>query len=196
MKKNLLYQLAEKNYGYITTSEAEDAGLSRRYFSTLVKEWGFQRVGRGLYLSPDGWRDAMYELQYRFPRAIFSHASALYLHGLTESDVGRFFVTVPSGHNAKGLYKLGCTVHYIDKKHYDLGKTSVRSWVGHDIVCYDKERSICDLLRAGSSVGQQDREYALKTYFRQEDRRLSYLVTVAEALGVREKLMTYIEVLT
>lgn len=72
----------------------------------------------------------------------------------------------------------------------------MRSWVGHDIVCYDKERSICDLLRAGSSVGQQDREYALKTYFRQEDRRLSYLVTVAEALGVREKLMTYIEMLT
>ncbi len=196
MKKHLLHNLVEKNYGYVTTAEAEALGMSRRYFLTLVKEGDFLRVDRGLYLSPDGWRDTMYELQHRFPRAIFSHASALNLHNLTESDGGQLSVTVPSGYNAKGLYELGCLVHYVDKKYYELGKTSMRSWVGHEVVCYDKERSICDLFRAGNSVGQQDREYALKTYFKQPDRQLSYLASVAETLGVRDKLMAYVEVLT
>ena len=62
---------------------------------------------------------------------------------------------------------------------------------------YDAERSIADIIkeRAKGTVNPQLVRDAIVGYFRRGDRNLPKLAKMCEALGVRDELQTYLEVL-
>jgi predicted transcriptional regulator of viral defense system len=43
--------------------------------------------------------DEMFYLQVKYPQIIYSHETALYLHGLTDRAPFEYSTTVPSGYN-------------------------------------------------------------------------------------------------
>ena len=76
--------ILENNAGIITSAKAQEAGATRPAFSDYVRRRGLERTSRGVYIDPDVVPDEMALLQKRFPKAVFSHDSALYLHDLTK----------------------------------------------------------------------------------------------------------------
>lgn len=72
MKKiNYLHNLVNENHGYLKTSDAVEAGISRSYIMDYVKEYGLERLAQGLYRTEEAWDDGMYVLQTRYPKAVF-----------------------------------------------------------------------------------------------------------------------------
>ncbi|HJA91995.1 MAG TPA: hypothetical protein H9717_02560 [Candidatus Eisenbergiella merdipullorum] len=48
-----------------------------------------EKAAHGIYVSADTLADEMYLVQAQFPKAIYPHDAALYLHDLSESEPAR-----------------------------------------------------------------------------------------------------------
>ena len=106
-KQQIMNQLAERNNGFLLTSDVVTAGISKTYLSEYVKKFNFERVAQGVYMSEDAWLDELYVIQLRSKEAVFSHETALYLHGLMEREPSCTTLTVNRTYNAK--YRAGCS---------------------------------------------------------------------------------------
>lgn len=94
-----------ENNGVLKTSDVLAAGISKDIFYKYAKETGLEKAAHGIYVSPDVLADGMYLLQAQFPKAVFSHEAALYLHDLAEKEPLPFSVTVAASYNSGGLVK-------------------------------------------------------------------------------------------
>ena len=70
--------------GTITTEQVTSAGLHRSILQELVDSGELYRFGRGLSVRTDAWEDDFYLLQLKYGRGIYSHDTALYLHGYSD----------------------------------------------------------------------------------------------------------------
>ena len=57
---NKLKKIIEKHDGIITTSLVEENNIHREYLGELVREGQLERVGHGIYITPDVWEDQLY----------------------------------------------------------------------------------------------------------------------------------------
>ena len=78
--KNLIIE----HNGIVTSAMLTKNNIPRLYLKKLTDSGELLCVCRGIYVSPDAWEDEMFILQAKFPKGIFSHETALYIHGLTE----------------------------------------------------------------------------------------------------------------
>ena len=92
--------MLEQGNGYITTRAVTAQGISKPYFAEYARSRELERVAHGVYQSPDAWPDDMYILHLRNSNIIFSHQSALALHGMMEREPHHIYVTVKQGYNA------------------------------------------------------------------------------------------------
>lgn len=191
----LLDDVLAANNGYIGTAQAVALGFSRSSFHAYVKRKNLVKVEHGLYHSEDERRDEMYELQYIYQDTVFSHETSLMLHELSQKNVDKLTVTVKSGSNATQLYRRRCKVHYIKPELFTVGIVEMKTWVGNRVKCYNMERTICDVLRAGSTVSQQDKEYALREYYSRPGRNLHELVLMSQLFNVENQVRIYNEVM-
>ena len=194
-KKMILEKTLDEKNGLLRTSDVVKAGISKTYFMEYVKEVPLERVAMGVYLSPDAWVDYFYLLQIRYPQAIFSHETALYLLGLGEREPLQFTVTVKQGYHAKSMMEQNIKVYRIRNELLKLGLTTVPSPAGHTLNSYNKERTICDLLRYRNHIDIQDLQSALKNYTRSQDKNIPLLMDYAMEFQVEKVLRQYLEVL-
>ena len=94
---DVLDALVRGGNGVLRTADAVAAGIARPVLGNYVRERGLERVGHGLYLAPDAWKDGMYLLHLRCPQAVFSHDTALFLHDLTDREPNPYSITVKTG---------------------------------------------------------------------------------------------------
>ena len=187
--------LLNDNKGFIKTSEAARIGVSRAYFGEYVKKRGLERVAHGLYMSQDAWDDGMYVIQTRYPDAVFSHETALYLLNLAEREPIKYAVTLKSGTNSTGLTKNGVKVYKIKAELFKEGLSESQSPSGHKVKNYNAERTICDLIRSRRNIEIQDLQTAIKEYVRLKNKNIPLLMRYAKAFSVEKIVRQYLEVL-
>lgn len=187
--------ILEENAGWITLKEVEALGISRQEFYRDARHAGLEKAGRGVYIAPDAWPDSMFLLHLRSSQIVFSHESALFLHGMTEREPLRHFVTVRTGYNPHRLQEDGIKVYLIKKELYELGLTQAETSFGHLVPVYDPERTICDIVRSRNNVDKQVFQDALKAYGRRRDKNMRNLMRYSELLQVKKILKPYLEVL-
>ena len=181
--------------GMMQVSMASDFHLSRESFYKFVKSNDYERVGPGMYISPNALADELLILHRRCPGGVVSHDEALYHHGLMDREPMAHTITVYSGYNAARLRKSGYRVYYVSKDLLELGKQSVTDQFGNEIPMYDPERTIVDLVRNRSKFEIQDFNMALKAYARMPGKNLARLSDYARAFHVEKILRRYLEVL-
>jgi len=184
-----------ENNGFITSTQVTEAGLQRRLLSRLVSENKIYRVERGIYALPDVWEDEMFFLQYRYSKGVFSNETALYLHGLSDRTPQAFTLTFPHGYNAAGVRKHNVRIKFAKQEIYDLGITKMPSPCGNLIRVYDKERTLCDIVKGNNSCDIQIVNQAMKNYAASTAKDMAKLINYAERLRVKPKILRYMEVL-
>ena len=187
--------LTQNANGLLRTADAVSANISRTTFAQYVHLRGMERIGNGIYLSPDAWKDGMRLLQLRCPQVIFSHETALFLHGLTDREPLSYTVTVKTGYNPHRLHEEGVTVYTVKKELYDLGLSQTETPFGNAVVVYDPERTICDVLRSRNRMEAQTVRDALRDYTARRDKDLRRLMHYAQALHVETILRSYLAML-
>ena len=190
-----LDQLMERQDGMLRTGQVLAAGISKPVFYQFVQSRGLEQAAHGIYLSKDAWVDAMYLLHLRCPQAVFSHETALFLHGISDRTPFEHTVTAPSGCIPSAAIKAECKVYYIKPKLFELGKTMLQTPAGNPVPCYDLERTICDVIRSRNKIGTETFLSALKQYAVSPKKDLNRLDEYARQMRVSGVLRQYLEVL-
>lgn len=193
---NKIKKIADENNGFIKTSTVESAGISRPMLRKYVADGKLEQIRKGLYILADDLADEFALIQIQSTKAVFSYGTALYLLGLSDRTPHIFDISVPQGTNISRLKRDNQNIrcHYVQPDVYDVGITEITSPQGAIVRIYDKERCICDLIKDKDKVDIQIYTQAIKDYFKAKaDRRK--LLKYSKALGVEEKVRTYMEVL-
>ena len=191
----LLDKLVEKGNGYLQTFQVLEKGISKPTLADYVNKRNMERVAQGVYLAEDAWKDELYILHLSNSRIIFSHETALFLHGLMEREPKDISVTVRAGYNATHLRKKGIRVYQVKPEIEELGITDIQTNFGNIIRAYDMERTICDVIRYKEAMDVQVFQYAMKEYMGSANKNLNHLMTYAKKLHIESAIRTYTEVM-
>jgi predicted transcriptional regulator of viral defense system len=191
-----LKKLSEKSGGVLTTKQLCEAGYSRTALARLVENGTLVHIRHGYYSFSDQLSDEYVLLQSRSTRSIFSYGTALFFWGMSDRVPHVLDLTVPQGANVGKIRRDTPDVrfHYVAADLLDLGKTETRSPQGGTVVLYDKERCICDLIRARNKTDMQLYTQAIKLYFSQ-GANTRKLLKYGKQFGIEDKIRTYMEVL-
>lgn len=190
-----LIELIDAHDGMIRASQVEAAGIPRKYLSLLTQMGKLERLSQGIYLSPNAFEDRLYRLQLRCTVGVYSHETALFLHGLSDREPQTSMMTVPNGYNAHHLAMESIKIFYIRKELHELGKTTAQTSFGRTVYCYDQERTLCDMIRSRSQMDPALLNAAFKTYIRQKGKNIPLLIDYSAQLGILNLMRNYLEVL-
>jgi predicted transcriptional regulator of viral defense system len=113
MKKELqrqIYEIAEAQQGYFTYKQAVDAGYTDSNHARNVKNGHWIKEQRGIYRLANFpvTSDSEYIIWSLWStnragevQAVFSHSTALVIHGVSDANPGKLHMTVPKGFERK-----------------------------------------------------------------------------------------------
>jgi predicted transcriptional regulator of viral defense system len=188
-------KLLKQGHGLILTSRAEKAGVSRDYLLRLADQGVLEHTARGVYVKAGEIDDQLYALQESARKIVYSHETALFIHRLTDRTPLLYSITVPSSYKPSAKLKEVCKVYFIKHDLIKLGAVEAPSGMGHTIAVYNRERTICDILRSRGRLDPQIVTDALKRYVLKKKKDLNLLGVYAQEFGVQRLLHQYLEVL-
>ena len=192
--KRIILDHAKNNNGIVTRKEIKDKSIPTIYLSRLVEEGSLNRVQRGIYLSEEGVNDEYYFLQHRFTQIIFSHATALYFHGLTDLIPNKIVVSVPYSYKINKI-PANLEVRYVKENIVNLGVTQVETNVGNMVNAYDKERTIIDIIINHDYVDRETYTTAIRNFMKSNDKDINKLFMYALKMDAIDEVRNVIEVL-
>ena len=124
-----LYEVASGQEGYVTTQQAAAAGYSGPLIHKHLAAGRIQRIRRGIYRLvhfPAGDHEELVVVWLWSEQAgVFSHQTALALHGLSDVLPAKVHVTLPAAWASRRLR----TPHGVVVHHGDVAKAD-RAWFG------------------------------------------------------------------
>ncbi len=190
-----LKSIAKNNGGIIETKTAAKHGISKAMLYKLCRGNKIQRIVKGQYILPDDIQDELLSISKRSEKIIFSHETALFLHGISDRTPFEHTITAPSGCIPSTSIKAECKVYYIKQELFSLGKTTLNTPAGNSVPTYDMERTICDIIRSRNKIGTETFLSALKMYVSNPKKDLNKLNMYAKKLRVEKLVRQYLEVL-
>ena len=190
-----LIDIASEHGGIIEVKIAAQRGISKAMLYKLCKEDKIHRIVKGQYILPDDMQDELLSISMRSDKIIFSHETALFLHGISDRTPFEHTITAPSGCIPSVAIKSECKVYYIKPELFDLGRTMLKTPAGNKVQAYDLERTICDVIRSRNKLGTETFLAALKMYAASPKKNLNKLNTYAKHMRVEKVLRQYLEVL-
>jgi predicted transcriptional regulator of viral defense system len=192
---NKIEDLIKKQKGTVLSSDLDLYKIPRSYLQMMVAEGKLERINRGIYVSADFIEDEMYSMQRKYQKLIYSHETALFLHGLSDRTPFEYSATVPSGYKVVENVADRFKIFYVKRELHELGVVIVESAHGNPIKVYDIERTICDLIRSRNRIDVQVLNDALKRFAKLKSADFSTLMDYARKLKTESLLKRYIEVL-
>ncbi len=190
-----LEAIAKLHGGIIETKIAAERGISKAMLYKLCKQEKIYRIVKGQYGLSDDMQDELLSISKRSDNVIFSHETALFLHGISDRTPFEHTVTAPSDCIPSAAIKSECKVYYIKSELFGLGKTILRTPAGNEVPVYDLERTVCDVIRSRSKLGTETFLAALKLYAANPRKDLNKLNSYAKKMRVSGILRQYLEVL-
>lgn len=187
-------KLCDENHGVITSAIAGENEIPSWYLSDMTGKGELIRAGRGIYMRSEGDYDEYYFFQLQNKRCIYSFSSALYLHGMTDRIPFQKEVTVYKGYNSSHITD-GTIIHYVSKEIYETGIGIKETNYGNPVSVYDKERTICDLIKYRRDIDVEIFTNAVRMYSSRADRDYRKLRKYAGLLGVTDQVNDILEVI-
>jgi len=183
------------NNGMISSKELTKMGFSRGYLKYLVEKGVLEKESRGIYVLQEYFPDEFLVAQNKYSRGIFSLNTALFLHNLTDRTPGAFNMTFPATYNLSNPKKEGLLCTSIIQENYLRGAESVKTPYSNEVLCYNAERTLCDIVKVTNHVDSYVIVQAFKEYLKKKDKYIFLLSSYAKQLKVEDKVNRYLEVL-
>ena len=195
IKMERIIEMAKSNNGYVTTKEVKEAKINSAELTRLVRQNKLVRISRGYYSLTNCFADNFYIILSKCKKAIFSDATALYFHDLSDRVPLVYDVALPYGYGNCYKNMKNICLHYIKNENIDMGMIEVESPFGMIIKIYDMERTICDIIKNKNHMDIEIFTRALQRYSRLKNKNLHRLMKYAKQLKVDKKVREYMEVL-
>lgn len=100
--KRAIYEIAEDQMGYVTSAQAEAAGIHPVLLVQLARRGRLQRVSRGVYRIVEFPAQPLEQYMHAtlWPhgrRGVLSHETALSLYEISDIDPPKVHITIPAG---------------------------------------------------------------------------------------------------
>ena len=179
----------------ITTNELTKLNIPNVVLTRLIEKKKIERAKRGIYVLPNSFGDEYYTLLYGINDATYSYFTALYFHNLCERVPLKYDVTVKRNYGGSLIKNENVNLHYVDESILDLGRTKVKSPQGQEIVCYDIERCLCDLIKDKDNLYFEYVKYAFVKYYREEKHDTFKLYKYAKLMKIEKQVHEFMEAL-
>ena len=182
--------------GIYSTEDMLSEGVPYSTIRKYVERGDFIRLERGIYITKDSLDDEWKILQKRYKKGIFSGFTAMYLQNMSDYIPTEFHMTFPRGYNAKSISEneLDVVPSFVVPKLYNIGICEVETPYGNIVRAYDRERTLCDLVR-GNGTDRDIIKQAMRNYINSDNPDIHKLSTYAEELRVAPKINHYLEVM-
>ena len=187
-----LLKLINKNGGTVTSAQVTNANIPQTYLSLMKEKGTLIRIKRGFYMLPDTFEDEMYVLSCSYPKGVFSHGTALYIHGMTDRTPIQYEMSFPRGYHFK-TNERNLKIRYLTHGVFEFGIENKKSPCQNNIRVYDIEHTLCDILKANYDV--QIINDAMKRYIKSDKCNVNKLLEYANKIKVKNKLSNYLKVL-
>lgn len=104
-------------------------------------------------------------------------------------------LTVESGYHSASLKNQGVRIFYVKPEWYGLGISEAESLGGHVVRVYDRERTVCDVVRRKAAMDPAAYGYALRRYAASREKDLARLGRYAKEMEVDKQVQQVVEVL-
>ena len=189
-----ILKIMKNNGGYITTKELEKNNINRYFLTKMVERKQINRISRGYYGLVNYNADEYYKIISMCEKAVFSMNTALYLNNLSDRTPLVFDVTVPYYYGGSLRKNDKVKLYFVKNSILDLGKIEITSPFGMKIKVYDKERTICDIVKNRNNIDMEIFSKAIKNYINSNNKNLNKLMKYAKELKIEKKIKEYIEV--
>ena len=184
-----------KGNEFLRVADAEKMGISRAVLSQMAKRGELQRVAQGVYAGVDAVPDELALIGMRSDNIVFSHETALNLQGLSNRIPAMPSITIPYGGSVPHSIASAVNAYRIRPELHTLGRGTVKTFMGNEVACYDRERTICDIIRSYSRMDVETYANAIRNYAGGREKNIPRLVSYAQAMGIERKVLKVMEVL-
>ncbi len=187
-------KIFDKYNGVIKLVDFTSEGFHNTILNKLIAEGYIEKIKTGYY----EWVDSEFisdavVIRKLFPEAVVCMESALYLYGYTERIPLAWQLAV-SKNNNKSKYRISYPpmhFYFIIDAYMNLGKTEVM-FEGHLMTVFNRERTVCDIMRYEKKMDKEVFNYAVKAYVRDPKNDISRLMDYAEKMNIKRKVSAII----
>jgi len=179
-----------------TTSQMLSAGIHTRYIAELVRSNVISRIKRGVYEWTEMESKGDVEIISRlFPDAILCMETMLYEYGYTDRTPDIWHVAVDKRLNRRRLKTAypPLKAHFVDPARLEIGLAEAVV-DGARVRVYDRERTICDVIRYSSKIEPEVVAKAVQAYVRDKAHNLSRLLEYARRFRIQRRVQDLIGV--
>ena len=188
--------IVKTNNGYVTRKDIDRNKIPSIYLTRYVKKNNLIQIVRGFYAREDWIVDPYLVFQYTYPQFIYSFNSAIYLHGLGDVLPNYLEVTGPFNYRPMSKNRDDVMAHTdtVDES-YNLGIADTKTCLGNVVRVYDKEKTICDLIKHKDKIEFEVYVKALTRYARSKDKDINKLMRYAQIMKIENKVRNQMEVI-
>ena len=185
----------EKYGGILKTSELSSLGFSSRQIKKLLDEEIITKIKYGYYeFSGIIPRDEII-IARLFPKAVIFLESALLHYEYTDRIPSAWQIAV-NKNSEKSQYKMDnffVEPYYLEPKYTEVGIDRIQL-NEITIKIYDRDRTICDVLRYEKKIEKEVFSNAIQRYIKDKKKNIRNLFKYAELFNIKNKVQTYIKV--
>jgi len=185
--------------GYARTKDVKDHGIHHIHLKELQEDGTIIKIKNGLYCLADHSDYSRYsslkEAQLFIPNGVICLGTALSYYGLTTWDPPEIHIAIPKSRNVELPDYPPIRIYYFSGIFYTKGIVNETFDSGDTIKIYDREKTICDIIRYRNQIGIDIMKEALREYVNGNDRDLNTLNSYAKDLKIGSILVRYLEVL-
>jgi len=179
------------NNGIVRTGDITSKGFSIRHLNKLIDEGSVYRIKRGVYQWVDEDVDDLQILYKILPEAVLCMQSALYYYLYTDRTPDCFNIAVDRDINKRRLeidYPI-IKPYYVEPHYLKVGVVYGQI-NGVKIKVYDRERTVCDVLRYINKIDKEIFNKAIKSYINDDKKNIPKLIEYAKQFRVYKKMQT------
>ncbi|MFY9376585.1 MAG: type IV toxin-antitoxin system AbiEi family antitoxin domain-containing protein [Peptococcia bacterium] len=184
-----------KHGGVLKTSELNDLGFSSRQIKSLIEEGMISRIKHGFYELTDYISREEVIIARLFPEAVIFLESALLHYGYTDRIPSAWQIAVDKN-SKKTKYDIDYPLiepYYLEPNFVEAGIDTIRV-ENVEVRIYDRDRTICDVLRYEKKLEEEVFAGAIKRYVKDPKKNVRSLFEYAEIFNIKNKVHTYIGV--
>lgn len=190
-----LETLFARNGGFITRKQVDAENIQSWFLTDFIRRKNLLKIDKGFYADEEWVRDDFFVFQYKYPRFVFSFTSALFLHGLADALPAMLEISGPK--NYRPFSPDGSVIiHSISNEEiYQLGQAKLKTNLGNEVLAYDVERTICDLVKNTNRVDSEIYTKAIHAFVKRKDRDVEKLMRYSRTMGIESKVSNLMMVL-
>lgn len=182
--------------GVIKTFELRELGVTSRQINKMLEKGEIEKIKYGFYeLSGMFIKDEIY-ISRLLPNAVICLESALVYYGYSDRIPTEWQIAVDKDSEKKQYSALDVVIvkpYYIEPKYLKVG-VSMIIVDGVHVKIYNRERTICDVLRYEKKMEREVFTNAIRRYVDDDEKNLNILLEYARFFNIEKKVQQYIGV--